>query len=90
MHGSDCKNDRVTGPGQGSGFSNFKRRSGGWGGEGKYFGREINKEPHTPQKFDVSLKEAKATGPFGDYQEVWVTCRQKDCISDRIRPFLTG
>ena len=28
MHGSASKNDRVTGPGEGSGFSNFKS----WGG----------------------------------------------------------
>lgn len=70
MHGSGSKNDGVIGRGEGSRLSNFKK----WGRkkEGKYFDREINKEAHTPNKSDVSLKDAKVTGPFSDYQKGWI------------------
>lgn len=69
---------RVTGPGEGSGFSNFKNQWGqGGGGRGKVL-RQGNKHGASrPQESDASLKEVKATGPFSDPQKVWVTgCRQ--------------
>lgn len=71
MPGSGSENDGGLGPGEGGGLSNFKK----WGRkkEGKDFDREVNKEVHTPKRSDVSLKEAKVTGPFSDCQNVRVS-----------------